>query len=308
MEVKVEGLKKYFGKTKAVDDITFGFGQGQVVGFVGPNGAGKTTTMRIMATIDGPTAGDVSIDGVSVVEYPEQGRCKMGFMPDFLPMHDDMTVDDYLDFFARAFGIRHKNRQSVVQCIEEFAGLRGIKDKYLKSLSKGMKQRVSLARSIVHDPSVLILDEPASGLDPRARIELRELLKELSHQGKAILVSSHILTELAEICDSAVIIEHGKLLQAGTISELATAKSHFSFHIRTIGDKEKLYKYIVQRPLVINTVQLPDGVEVDYDGKEGDIARFLREITESGFEVIEFRHLKTGLEDVFMNITKGELA
>ncbi|MCP4712424.1 MAG: ABC transporter ATP-binding protein, partial [Planctomycetes bacterium] len=249
MQINVINLKKYFGSTKAVDDISFSFGSGQIFGFVGPNGAGKTTAIRIMATLLDPMDGDVLVDGTSVVEEPEKARHLLGYMPDSLPTHSDMTVHDYLDFFARAYGINSKRRHSVVEGVEHFANLMGIREKFLKALSKGMKQRVSLARSLVHNPSVLIMDEPASGLDPRARVELRELLKILADQGKAILISSHILTELAEICHGAVIIEQGKILQAGSIDDLnQLTEQRRIITVRPIDRLDELYKELLQTP------------------------------------------------------------
>ncbi|MEX0886170.1 MAG: ABC transporter ATP-binding protein, partial [Phycisphaeraceae bacterium] len=212
MQISVTKLTRRFGQTVAVDDLSFRFGGGQIFGFVGPNGAGKTTTMRILATLDEPTTGDACIDDISVVEDPEQARRLIGFMPDSEPTHRDVTVHEYLDFFARAYGLRGARRSDTVERVESFTNLGGIREKALRALSKGMKQRVSLARALVHDPPLLVMDEPAAGLDPRARVELRELLKVLAEQGKAILISSHILTELAEICDGAVIIERGRLL------------------------------------------------------------------------------------------------
>src|SRR5262249_11838272 len=204
MRINVVGLKRYFGRTRAVDGISFSFASGQIFGFVGPNGAGKSSTMRILATLDEPTSGDAYVDGISVTEDPEKARKLIGYVPDTLPGHRDISVHEYLDFFARAYGIKNPKRRQVVESIEEFTNLLGIRDKHLTALSKGMKTRVSVARALVHDPPVLVMDEPAAGLDPRARIELRELLKVLSGQGKAILISSHILTELAEICTGAV--------------------------------------------------------------------------------------------------------
>ena len=167
MDVSIVNLKRYFGKTKAVDDISFSFSSGHIFGFVGPNGAGKTTTMRILATLDDPTEGNAYVNGVSLVDDPEKARKFIGFMPDTLPAHRDMTVHDYIDFFARAYGLRGAKRLAVVESVEEFTNLKGIREKLLRALSKGMKQRVSLARAIVHDPPVLVLDEPAAGLDPR---------------------------------------------------------------------------------------------------------------------------------------------
>src|SRR5262245_15254363 len=223
MRIEVVHLQRHFGATRAVDDISFGFASGQIVGFVGPNGAGKTTTMRILATLDEPTAGSAFVDGVSVIEEPERARRLVGYVPDHLPAHRDMTVHEYLDFFARAYGLRGGHRRQVVARVEEFTNLSGIREKYLIALSKGMKQRVSVARALLPDPPGLVRDEPAHGLDPRARVELRELLKLLSWQGKAVLISSHILTELAEICTGVVIIEHGKILRAGTMEEILAA-------------------------------------------------------------------------------------
>jgi ABC-2 type transport system ATP-binding protein len=308
VEVSVRNLKQYFGKTRAVDDITFTFWSGQVVGFVGPNGAGKTTTMRIMATIDDPTDGDVFFDGVSIVQYPEKAQRVVGFMPDFLPTHKDMTVDDYLDFYARAYSIRNNERRKVVDGIEVFTGLRGIRDKFIKALSKGMKQRVSLARALIHDPEVLILDEPAAGLDPRARIELRELISALGQQGKALLVSSHILAELAEICDSAVIIEKGRILRAGTLDQIKTAKSHFTMLLRAAGDNKALHKEVLQLPKIRDARALPNGVEVDVEAEEEYCGTIITELISRGHRVIEMRHLKDDLEDIFMDVTKGELS
>ncbi len=307
MQIKIKNLTKQFNKTKAVDDISFEFSSGQVVGFIGPNGAGKTTTMRIMATIENPTSGDIFFDEISAIQYPEKVRSIVGFMPDFLPGYRDMSVDDYIDFFARAFGIKSDRRRKVVDSIESFTNLIDIRDKSLESLSKGMKQRVSLARALIHDPEVLILDEPAAGLDPRARIELRELLKALSAQGKAVLVSSHILTELSEICDSAVIIENGSLLYAGSIKDITQdTQPRHTFLFRAMGDDNKLHKQLLQMPGVSDARVTPIGVEADIDGTEEDSSNIINQLVKSDCRLIEVRQLKTDLEDIFMNVTKGE--
>jgi len=308
MKVRVVNLKKYYNKTKAVDDISFSFDSGQIVGFVGPNGAGKTTTMRVMSTIEEPSAGDVFLNGVSVVQDPEDARRMVGFMPDFLPTHREMTIDDYLDFFARAFGIKSRRRSAVIEGIEDFTHLKGIREKFLKDLSKGMKQRVSLARALIHDPPVLVLDEPAAGLDPRARIELRALLKTLAEQGKGILVSSHILSELSEICDSTVIIEKGKLLKAGTIRDIANDKQMYAFVIRALCDSKQLYKEILQIPKVLTARILGDGVEVEIEGSQEHAAEVLSILVGKGYRIVELKQIKSGLEDIFLNITKGELS
>ena len=207
MKVEVTNLVKTFNRGfRAVDDLSFSFSSGEVIGFVGPNGAGKTTTMRIMA-------GDITLDGVSVLDHPEEAHRLIGFMPDDLPSRTDTTVDEYIDFFARAYGLRGAAIRKAVEGVEEFAGLAEFRDRTLSALSQGMKQRVSLARALVHDPAVLILDEPANGLDPRARIEFREYAKKLADAGKAVFISSHILADLNEICTGCVIIERGKLVK-----------------------------------------------------------------------------------------------
>jgi ABC-2 type transport system ATP-binding protein len=309
MRVNVVHLKRYFGRTRAVDDISFGFASGQIYGFVGPNGAGKTTAMRILATLDEPTDGDAFIDGVSVSQYPEKARQLVGFVPDTLPTHRDMTVHDYLDFFGRAYGLKGGHRRQVIERIEEFTNLTGIREKTLVALSKGMKQRVSVARSLLHDPPVLIMDEPAAGLDPRARIELRELLKLLSWQGKAVLISSHILTELAEICDGVIIIEHGKILRAGKLDQvLAGDVPKRTVHIRLMARHEEVYKKLLETPNVEKASLLVDNtVEAEINGTEEACCDLLAGLVQYGFRVLEFRQRRADLEEIFMNVTKGEV-
>lgn len=308
MKVEVIHLKKYFGKTRAVDGISFSISSGQIVGFVGPNGAGKTTTMRILATLDEPTDGDAFLDGTSVVEEPEKARRIIGYVPDILPTHYDMSVHEYLDFFCRAYDIKGKHRYQTLESVEEFTNLTGIREKLLPALSKGMKQRVSLARALLHDPPVLIMDEPAAGLDPRARVELRELLKILSGQGKTILISSHILTELAEICNGAVIIEQGKILMAGTINELlAKNVPRRVITIRSIDRQEELYKELLQMPYVETARFMGEEIVVDINGSEETCCEILSNLIHRGHRVIEFKQLRANLEEIFMNITKGEV-
>ena len=306
MKIEVVRLKKHFGKTRAVDDISFTFAAGHVVGFVGPNGAGKTTTMRILATLDEPTEGDALIDGISVVEEPERARELVGYVPDALPTHRDMSVHDYLDFFARAYAIKGARRARVIEGIEEFTNLAGIREKMLYALSKGMKQRVSLARALLHDPPVLIMDEPAAGLDPRARVELRELLRVLAGQGKAILISSHILTELAEICNGAVIIEQGKLLMAGAISELlSTDGLRRTVLIRPLERPEDLVRELLQMPHVESANPAGGEVVLEVNGSDEICAEILIALVQRGHKIAEFKQQRAGLEDIFMNLTKG---
>lgn len=314
MEIEVQNLKRYFGTTRAVDDITFRFGSGQIFGFVGPNGAGKTTAMRMIATLDEPTEGDATLDGVSVVQEPERARRLIGFMPDTLPTHRDMTVEEYLDFFARAYGLRGNHRTSMLDQVQTFTSLQGLRAKTLQALSKGMKQRVSLARALIHDPTLLIMDEPAAGLDPRARVELRELLKVLAEQGKAILISSHILTELAEICDGAVIIERGRLLKAGMLEEIYRGDVEADADVaprvialRSQGPKELLHKTLIEMPKVSSARFDGEYVEAVVGGDEDDCCDLLAELLRRDFRILEFKQVKLGLEDVFMSVTQGEV-
>jgi ABC-2 type transport system ATP-binding protein len=306
MKVQIVNLKKKFGATRAVDDVSFSFSSGQVVGFVGPNGAGKTTTMRILATLDEPTAGDALIDGVSVVEEPERARGLVGYVPDSLPTHRDMSVHEYLDFFARAYGLKGLHRAKVIDEVEEFTGLTGLRDKMLVALSKGMKQRVSLARALLHDPAVLVMDEPAAGLDPRARIELRELLRVLSSQGKAILISSHILTELAEICHAAVIIERGSVLMAGAIDDLLeNGASRRTVLIRVRGGQEKLHRELLETPRIEKVNIVGEEIAAEINGDEEDCCDLLTGLVGRGYRVVEFKLQRANLEEIFMNVTKG---
>ncbi len=308
MEVNIVNLRKDFGATRAVDDISFSFSSGQIIGFVGPNGAGKTTTMRILATLDEPTSGDAKIDGVSIVEVPEQARRLIGYVPDALPMHRDISVNEYLDFFARAYGLMGTQRRQVIENIEDFTNLTDIRKKNLHELSKGMKQRVSLARALLHDPPVLVMDEPAAGLDPRARVELRELLRILSDQGKAILISSHILTELSEICDSAVIIEQGRIITAGTLQEIA--KSDVEQHtvlIRSLNQQDDLYKALLLIPNVAAVNRVGNEVEARITGSEEVCSDLLENLIRDGHRIVEFRQQGSDLESVFMNVTQEEV-
>lgn len=315
MLVEIKNLVRYFPHTKAVNNISFGFDKGQIFGFVGPNGAGKTTTMRILATLDQPQYGDCFVDGYSVSQYPEKVRKLVGFMPDSLPMHNDISVQEYVDFYARAYNVKNPARKKIVNEVMDFTDLHVIADKTLNTLSKGMKQRVSLARALVHEPKVLILDEPANGLDPRARVQMRELFKALAENGMAILISSHILTELGELCDGVVFIEKGQLLDAGTISEISQRRSKASIvaEIRLLrsDDWEERLKQLSVRLLEIPGVSNPavagDHLELTIEGGEAAAAAALRQLINDEFPIVDFRLKNNQLEDLFMTITNGNV-
>ena len=312
MQIQVDNLHRRFGKTKAVDGLSFGFETGQIFAFVGPNGAGKTTTMRILATLDVPDEGSCRFDDLDILQYPEKARRLIGYMPDNLPTHRDLSVADYLDFFARAYGLRGRERSQMIAQIESFTNLTGIRRKMLPALSKGMKQRVSLARALIHNPPLLIMDEPAAGLDPRARVELRELLQALADQGKAVLISSHILTELAEIADGAVIIEKGALLRAGTIEQISRhgrdeAERYQQVAIRVRGPQEPLHRAMLEMPRVKSAVLAGPFVEAEVVGDEDEACELLAELLRRDFRIIEFKQIEADLERLFMNVTKGEV-
>jgi len=318
MEIKVRNLTRSFGATKAVDDISFDFASGNVFGFIGPNGAGKTTTIKIMTTLDDPDGGDVFYDGVSVVNYPEEVRRLVGYMPDSLPDFRDIQVWEYLDFFARGFGLRGKARTRALTEIEEFTNLGGIRRKYLSALSKGMKQRVSLARSLIHNPGVLIMDEPAAGLDPRARLELRSLLRILSGQGKAILLSSHILSELQDICDGAIIIEKGRLLSAGTLPQLmakasgvaagtAEAAPAVTLVIQCAKTEEARLKLLEHPAVKEVTIRGEGELQAFLEGGDEVVPPVMATLFAAGLPVMGFARKSMGLEELFMKITTGEV-
>ena len=308
MKISVDHLRREFGKTVAVDSISFSFDSGQIYAFVGPNGAGKTTTMRIMASLDEPTDGDVRLDDLSVVEDPERARSLIGFVPDELRVYWDTTVHEYVDFFARAYGLKGSTRDDAVSGVEEFSGIADIRDKQLRALSKGMKQRLSLARALVSDPQVLILDEPAAGLDPRARVELRELLVLLADQGKAIFISSHILTELTEICHGVVIIEQGRILESGEIDSVIQKQApKRTYAMRVVEFQDRLVRDLMQFPYVDRPRPAGNEVHFEVEGTEDNAFEVLNLLVNHGYRVVEFRQTKANLEDIFMNVTEGKL-
>ena len=318
MKVTVQNISKRYGKTQAASDVSFNFESGQIYGFIGPNGAGKTTTMKIMASLEMPDSGDVLYDGVSVLNYPDRVRAFLGYMPDSLPVFRDIQVWEYLDFFARIYGLKGAKRRRTLADIEEFTKLGDMRNKYLNELSKGMKQRVSLARALVNNPSVMLLDEPAAGLDPRARMELRSLLKILAEQGKAILISSHILSELQDICNGAVIIEKGKILGAGNLDELmegteatqetVQAGPQIAIRIHVLNDVEALRNRLLEDPAVVSVaVHGTDEVETVIKGTEADIPPVMARLFAAGLPIVGFSKAQVGLEEIFMKMTSGKV-
>ena len=325
--LEVRSLTKDFDSLRAVDGVSFTLEAGTILGFIGPNGAGKTTTMRILATLDMPTSGEVLLDGQSVVETPDRVRPLLGYMPDRYGTYEDMTVLEFLDFFARAYGLKGKARRERVQSVMDFTGLAPLAGRLTSHLSKGMKQRVALGRTLLHDPRLLILDEPADGLDPRARIELRELLRTLAAQGKAVLISSHILTELSEICDSCAIIEQGKLLATGPVAEVMARSGEggrtCEVQVRLASGGEgaalaRAERLLLEQPGVAAvslegpalrlTLRAPEEAGASPGWAEAASARLLAALVQAGLPVCAFYPKEADLEDAFMTVTMGRLS
>ena len=306
--IELRQLHRYFGLTRAVDDVSFEVGRGQVLGYIGPNGAGKTTSMRILATLDTPTAGDALVDGFSVIDDPDRVRKRLGFMPDYFGTYTNVDVREYLDFFARAYGLMGAERLRAARYVMSFTRLDQLADKPISGLSKGMKQRLCLGRTMIHDPPVMVLDEPAAGLDPRARIELREMIGQLAADGKAILISSHILSELAEMCDRVAIIEQGRLLAVGSVEEIhGGAQTQRAVQLRILGGAAALAGWVNDRGDVHALHIDGDVAHFLHDGGEESEAELLKDMVMAGLRVIAFgSHPKT-LEDVFLQVTEGRV-
>jgi ABC-2 type transport system ATP-binding protein len=306
--LQLDGLVRHFDDVHAVDDVSFSVERGKVLGFIGPNGAGKTTTMRILATLDMPQRGDARIGGYSVVDQPEQVRRITGFMPDYAGVYANTTVEEYLDFFARAHDLRGGERCNAVENIIEFMGIGDLRDRHVESLSKGLKQRVALGRAIVHDPQMLILDEPAANLDPRARIEFRTLIRELAADGKTILLSSHILTELSEMCDVVAVIERGRILATGTVQEiLAGVRRRRMLSVRLAAASEGLEKFLLEQAGVLNVHEAGGRFHFELEGDDAAQVALVGALVTAGFPVLEFTVHSADLEDLFIEITEGRV-
>jgi ABC-2 type transport system ATP-binding protein len=304
--IELRRLYRFFGTTRAVHDVSFEVRRGQVFGFIGPNGAGKTTSMRILATLDLPTAGDAFVDGFSCINDPDRVRRRLGFMPDYFGTYADVDCYEYLDFFARSYGLAGRERHQAIKHTMSFTRLDDLATKPIRGLSKGMRQRLCLGRAMIHDPSVLILDEPANGLDPRARIELREMIRQLAADGKTVLVSSHILTELAEMCDVVGIIERGQLLAVGSVEEIQRRETpHRAVVVRVPGGAASLAVWLGQRGDISEIKLDGDQVRFNHAGDEASEVTLLREIVLANFAVSEFGSHSQSLEDVFMAVTRG---
>ena len=308
--LKIEHLTKNYGSFPALRDLSLEIPDGALHGFVGPNGAGKTTTMRILATLMKPTSGTAYVDGTDVVKDGQKARELVGYMPDFFGVYDSLKCWEYLDFYARCYRIGQTERKRMTRQLLELVQLEDKENEYVEALSRGMKQRLCLARSLIHDPKLLILDEPASGMDPRARADMKGILKTLRDMGKTVLISSHILPELSEMCDSLTIIDHGHLVFSGSVDALAERMSgNAPLDIRLqagCGEQaiEQAVACLKEIPFIKGITQEETYLlRARTDGGEEENAQVLREMITRGIPVCDFHRAPMNLEKVFMEVT-----
>lgn len=308
----LEELTRYYGAFLALDHLSMTIHDGELHGFVGPNGAGKTTTMRILSTLIKPSSGRALLDGVDVERQPKKIHRLIGYMPDFFGVYDRLKVWEYLDFYARCYHFGYRERMNMIDSLLDLVNLKDKRESEVDLLSRGMKQRLCLARALVHDPKLLILDEPASGMDPRARAEMKGILKTLKSLGKTVLISSHILPELSEMCDSLTILDHGKLVFSGTVEELDRhMNGNAPLIIRLASDAgascvEETVTLIRQQPGVTGVGREADnGLSVGFEGGEAEAAALLRQLVLQA-PVVDFHRAPLNLEKVFMEVTQDE--
>jgi ABC-2 type transport system ATP-binding protein len=306
--ITVEGLTKVYGSRTALDHVSFEVPKGEIFGFVGPNGAGKTTTLRILAALLEPTSGRALVDGADVIEHPDLIHDRLGYMPDFFGVYDQLTAGEYLDFYAACYRQPRARRKKVADDLLELVGLSDRRDQAVDTLSRGLKQRLCLARALVHDPAVLLLDEPASGLDPRARVEMREILKELQTMGKTIVISSHILPELTELCSMIGIIDQGRMRATGPVQDvIRQLTAGRRLRITVLGQKEEAVAVLKPLAAIHDVAMVNGAIEAQYDGDDAAAAGILQSLTAAGIKVSAFSQLEGGLEDAFMKATSEDI-
>ncbi len=308
--IAVNNLVKHYKRVQAVDGISFEVDEGDIFGFIGPNGAGKTSTIKMLATLLLPTSGTASVGGHDVVAESDKVRQILGYMPDYFGVYNDLKVWEYLDFFAAAYKIPRTRRVGIIDDVLQLTDLVVKKDAFVSELSKGMKQRLCLARTLIHNPKVLILDEPASGLDPRARIEMRELLKELKSMGKTVLISSHILTELSDFCNKVGIIEAGKMVVSGRVDDILQAVSQGALLVVKVpsGETAGVLAALESYAKVLECYAKDDDeVEFHFDGTDADRPALMKHLLDHGVNVLSIKESVNSLEDIFMKVTKGQV-
>lgn len=306
--IRVEKLTKSYGKTQALQGLDLSIGDGELHGFVGPNGAGKTTAMRILATLMKPDSGDAQVDEISIISQPERARRLVGYMPDFFGVYDNLKAWEYLDLYAGCVGMNVKDRRRRIDEMLTLTELESKREAYVDHLSRGMKQRLCLARSMMHDPKLLILDEPASGMDPRARAEMRGILKNISHMGKTVLISSHILPELADMCDHMTILDHGKAIFTGSMSELEN-RMHSESELTIRFEKMPNESLKTEMLSVLQEKSIREGQNTWHialaqdDERDADI---LKRWIRMGAAICDFHREKVTLEEVFMEVIEHD--
>ncbi|MHC4606896.1 MAG: ABC transporter ATP-binding protein [Planctomycetota bacterium] len=307
--IEATELTKRYSQTIALRAIDLKVEEGDMFGLIGPNGAGKTTFIRIASTLLKPTSGMVRVDGMNVQGKATQIRRVIGYMPDFFGVYEDMRVDEYLEFFAAAYEMQVRKRRASIRAVLELTDLKGKRSSLIGTLSRGMQQRLGLARVLVHEPKVLLLDEPASGLDPRARIEVRELLKELRNMGKTILISSHILADLADLCNKIALIEKGSVIYAGSIEEaMARVRPDDTWIVEVFADMERAQSVLEREPFVVSVTQDNGHLRVRMDSKDAEVDAIPRALVQAGVKIRSFRAAEVTLEDAFLRLTKGEVS
>lgn len=305
--LRIENLVKRYGKFYAVNGLNLHIGHGEIFGFVGPNGAGKTTTIKIVSGLLDKTSGEVFVNGMDITKKIKEYKKFIGYMPDFFGVYDDLKVTEYLDFYAGVYGIPRTKRMDTTDRLLELVNLSDKRNSYVDDLSRGMKQRLCLARSLIHEPDLLILDEPASGLDPRARIEMKEILKELKDMGKTIIISSHILPELAEMCTSIGVIENGKMIVNGLVSDIMKqVKTKKVIRITAISQLSEIVAFLKEQVNIDEINVNDEKIEFSFLGNDEELAFYLKSMVERDFRILSFHTLEKNLESIFLHLIGGD--
>ena len=307
MMLSIKNLNKRYGRFQAVSELNLEVAEGEIFGFVGPNGAGKTTTMKIICGLLRATSGEITLDGVDIIQNSRRMKGKIGYMPDFFGVYDDLKVSEYLEFYASIYNIKGQERKRITDDLLELVDLGSKREAYVDSLSRGMKQRLCLARSLVHNPRLLVLDEPASGMDPRARFEMKEILKNLKGMGKTIIISSHILPELAELCTSIGIIDQGRMVISGSNEEIM--QQVYNKKVVRLKVRDRLDDAVLilkEYPFVDKLVIGENTIQAGFGGGDEEMSRVLSDLISRGIPVVSFAQMDGNLEDVFMKVTKGD--
>lgn len=304
--LEIKELYKNYGRFTAVAGLNMSIADGEIFGFVGPNGAGKTTTMKIICGLLRASSGSVIVDGIDAIGEPRLIKSKIGYMPDFFGVYDDLKVKEYMDYFSDIYEVPVDKRPRLIGELLELVDLSSKENEYVDTLSRGMKQRLCLARAMVHNPKFLVLDEPASGMDPRARSEMKSILRNLKDMGKTVLISSHILPELAELCTGLAIIDNGKMIVHGSFQDIMDkVYGKREINIKLTGETNKAIEILKTFPQIERISSIGENITTVFDGNETDMAIILSELVKNSIPVCSFSQAEGTLEDVFLKVTKG---